>query len=539
MTKRLSHTVRRTGAIALLVCAALSGMPSAAVGQVPAQRPEPLDVEVEKVTTATQDPTVVEAAPDGRLIWTERKGTVKVLTKAGEVISAGRVAVAANSCADCTDILDEGGLHGLLLAPDFTDSGEIYLYYSVPKSKGVAPVPAKHANAGGKQADEGLFRLSRFVLSDSNVLDVASEQILFENPAEWGQCCHYGGDMEWLPDGTMVLSVGDDTNPHASNGFAPRDARPDRDAWNAERTSANPADRRGKMLRLDVRDVDGDGSLVPADNPHVNDASYDPYVYASGFRSNYRFEVDEASGALIVGNVGPDARAADANRGPEGFNEVEVVPAGGGTDHGWPRCIAANKAYKDYNWATATSGAELSCDGMTPASFSYPYNPTLDYPLINLGSGRSAIAGPVYRYKGSGSLALPPRFQNKLIFLEYSRDLAYTVPVGQAGAVDGKQMMPVASRIEGPIDATVGTDGAVYIASYGSGFYNNSNSSIMRLKCAGCTAAGSAPAQQSPASIAAGLPLAPAGVGTSLLPQGAVLGLVGLVAGMLRRRKVI
>ncbi len=458
-------------------------------GRADAQLPLPLgmlELTVETLTTDTVDPTIVEVAEDGTVVFVERKGAVKVIDADGALSTAGTIGVSANQCADCPAedfALEEGGLHGLLLYPDFAaGSGDLLLYYSVPGSLGAAPATPVHPDAGGVAADQGMFRLSRFTMDDG-VLDLASEEILLENPTEWFYCCHYGGDIEWLADGTIVLSTGDDTNPHESSGYSPHDAGDGRHAFDAMRTSQNPADRRGKILRLDVDDLDGDGSIVPADNPFVDDPAYDPLVYAMGFRSNYRIDVDPESQAILVGNVGPDARWPDPARGPEGHDEVEVVPSGGGSNHGWPMCIGDNEPYTAYDFTAGASGEAYDCSAMTPAQIHYPYTPDPQFPGLAHGVTRTAIAGPVYRYDGDGPYALPDSYQGQFLMLEYSRNSLSTVPFdADTELLDTTQLVPsLVGTLTGPIDAMVGPDGAVYVANYGAGFYNATGGSIARI----------------------------------------------------------
>ena len=516
------------------------------------------DLELEVLTTATQDPTDIAATSDGRVIWTEREGMVKVLLPDGTVVNAGQLAVSANECNNCvapdSPALNEGGLHGILLAQDFDDSGRIYLRYSVPGS--MDPV-----------TKEGIFRLSTFVLGDDNVLDLESEDVILETPAEWLQCCHYGGDIDWMPDGTIVMSAADDTNPFESNGYAPIDERPGREAFNAQRTSQNPADFRGKVLRFMPDGSVPDGSqegIQP--NPHVDDPTYNPYVYAMGFRSDYRISVDPASGTVYVGNVGPDASNPSATRGPQGYDELEVVPPGGGTNHGWPYCIGPNIPYVDYDFQSGTSGDAFSCEGMTPATVYYTYAGQAEWPQLGTSGGRTAMVGNVYDYEGDGALALPERLQNNLFFFEWSRNRVISIPVGEGGALDttklrqeipytdttpgantaaGRVEVPVtlrqAAAINHPHDTAIGPDGALYLVEYGTGFWNNTNSRISRIKCAGCEPD---PADYGLATL--GPNSAPAGPGGSDIPapgraaMWAVM-LVGALAalGLVRRRAIV
>ena len=451
------------------------------------------DLTRQVLTTQTVDPTALGVAKDGRVVFAERTGRVKVWHQDGRLVTAGRVGVdsKAGQCDDCPGRdLDEGGLHGLLLAKDFDTSGHVYLYFSVPKSVNVAPVPAKHPDARGEQETEGLFRLSRFTMQGDRLLP-ESEQRLLENPAEWFHCCHYGGDLDWLPDGTLLLSVGDDTISSQSGGFSPRDERVGQEFNNAEKTSQNLADRRGKLLRIDVDDLDGDGSLVPRDNPFVGRADADPYVYALGFRSNYRFGVDDVTGTAYVGTVGPDGKTEDPNRGPASHEDLEVVPKGGGTNHGWPRCIADNKPYNDYDWSTGVAGPKLSCEGMTPAAVWYSYNPGTTSPFVQLGLGgvcNAIMGGSVYHRPASGALRLPERFDNQLLWLEWCRGAVLSTPVKPDGQLDTAldKVKVVATGLSSPTDSTFGPDGALYVAEYAARNYNSTSSKISRIVCTGC-----------------------------------------------------
>lgn len=484
----------------LIVLVAVIGMALAMVGPAAASQMVPdaqtlvaNDLTREVLTTRTQDPTSLDVASDGRVIFAERTGRVKIWKQDNTLVEAGRIGVdsKAGQCQDCPgQALDEGGVHGLLLARDFDTTGHLYLYYSVPNSLNSAPVPAKQPKARGPQAKEGKFRLSRFTLR-GDTLDLASEVNLFENPAEWFYCCHYGGDMEWMPDGTMLLSVGDDTYSHESSGFSPRDYRPGKEYNNADLTSQNLADRRGKLLRIDVADVDGDGSLIPTDNPFIGTAGADPFVYAYGFRSNYRFGVDQKTGTAYVGTVGPDGKYADPTRGPAAHEELEVVPPGGGSNHGWPRCIANNIPYNDYNWQTGQAGGPLSCAGMTPASIYYTYQPSHTSPWVQLGTGgvcSAIMGGTVYDRPESGALSLPERFDDQLLWMEWCRGAVISTPINDDGSLDTdvSDVKVIFTGLSSPADSTVGPDGALYIAEYAARNYNSNASRISRIKCTGC-----------------------------------------------------
>lgn len=96
----------------------------------------------------------------------------------------------------------------------------MYLYYA-PKLS----TPTGDAPANGSSADftpfDGVNRLSRFVLRTDGTLDTVSETKVLDVPASRGLCCHVGGDIDFDAQGNLYLSTGDDSNPFASDGYAP------------------------------------------------------------------------------------------------------------------------------------------------------------------------------------------------------------------------------------------------------------------------------------------------------------------------------
>ncbi|WP_341251063.1 PQQ-dependent sugar dehydrogenase [Euzebya pacifica] len=537
-------------------------------------------------------PTALEVAPDGRVIVTSREGQVTVWEQDGTVTRAAFLPVDAydrqggqfdvENCPRGEECpagfnLAEGGIHGILLAPDFMTSGELYLYYTVANSLGMEPWPPKMPNArpfcddtagDGCPAsgnDEGIWRLSRFTMDlDANTIDLSTEVPLFENPAEWFYCCHYGGDMEWRNDGTLLLSTGDDTTSDHSSGYSPHDQRADWTFNSAALTSANPADRRGKVLRIDVEELESglDGPLgdgVPGDragidpNPFVDDPDADPYVYAYGFRSLYRFGYSPETDHVYAGNVGPDARNPDPTRGPAAHDEIEVVPPGGGTNHGWPFCIADNVPYNEYDFATGAAGEPFSCAGMTPAAVWYTYVPSTTSPYVQMGGGgNTALGGVAYHRPDNGALRLPEAYDDHFLWMEYSRGAVWHMPIADDGSLDNSPASLNATAngipfvlpgLSNPIDMATGPDGAVYVVESNGG-WNSISGRLTRLQCAGCTPDAAdygngveildRPAVASVAGVDGGL--------ASVLPTAGLLGLV-LVAlgglGVRRRRRVI
>jgi glucose/arabinose dehydrogenase len=446
------------------------------------------DVVYEVLAEGTNEPTQVEVASDGRIIWTERDGTINVLTPEGLRIVAAEVRPAANMCETCEPEpdylshppnrlgvggLEEGGVHGLLLHRNFAENNKIFLYRSVAGTR-------KEVARG---VFWGEFRLSTFVLDpETNLLDTSSEKVILKVPAEWDYCCHYGGDLDYLPDGTITLTTGDDVDAASSGGYGPRDKSA---PWlNGELTSANPADLRGKILRLNEDGSVPDGSEpgvranpfigMEGYNPYIKDTQknvyvgkragkpgdgwieFDPYVYAMGFKQPWRAVVHPKSGTIYVSDVGPDASADDPKRGPRGFEEINRVPFGGGTHYGWPRCMGPNWAYVDVDWKTMKTHGKLDCSarapiarpigskqpkvqGMTGATMYYPsgmcdgsenQGTTYDcdrWPIVGSG-GKTSEPTVFYSSDVAGPLALPKRYRDRMFMFEWSRSYLLTIP---------------------------------------------------------------------------------------------------------------
>lgn len=551
-------------------------------------------VEYEVLSTDARDPLFIQVAEDGRVFWVEREGRIQVLHPDGRQADVGVIPVSANACdeAYCPTEefnLEEGGLYSILLAPDFTTSGEVYLFYSVPNSMTPGPPGNVVGNAWADETvclertcdvapDFGVWRLSKFVIDADTTLVPESEQMILEVPAEWFYCCHYGGNLEWLPDGTILLSTGDDMAA-AVAAYGGRD--PNEPMGNGEQTSQNPADRRGKLLRLmpdgsvpdgsvtgiaanpylqtdadgvALRDETGNLVTKEVEHPYIPDTwddptdgitAFDPYVYTVGYKQPFRGAV-LPGGRFILGDVGPDGFLPDPDRGPRGVEELNEVPAGGGVNHGWPRCSGDNVPYHDYDYETQTSQGLLDCSQMEPAVLWYPHDVSEHWPLLGAGLVTS-IPAAFYPAGTDGALRLPAAFNDNLIYMEFSRHSVIGMPVTSDGHLVTDQTQwnviapPNGANVVGllpsrapvaPIDATVGPDGAIYFLEYGSGFYNGSGAKVSRLKCAGCTDGMSRPAT-STAAVAGGggLPSAPWGVA-------ATAAAVTLLAGVpLRRRR--
>ena len=421
------------------------------------------------------EPMSLAVLPDRSVVHTARDGTVRITDAAGNTKTAGNLNVYTH---------DEEGLQGVAADPGFATNRYLYLYYS-PKLN----TPSGDAPTTGTAADfepwKGHLNLSRFVLKTDGTLDLASEQVVLEVANDRGQCCHVGGDIDFDAAGNLYLTTGDDTNPFDSSGFAPLDERTDRNPqFDAQRSSANSNDLRGKLLRITPQ---ADGSYtIPAGNLFPpGTAKTRPEIYAMGFRNPFRMSVDKATGVVYLGDYGPDAGTTDPNRGPNGQVEFDRVTSAG--NYGWPYCTGTNtstETYNEYTFPSGPSGAKYDCAGgptnNSPRNTGLTTLPAARPSWIKyagdegsppeFGSGsESPMGGEVYRFDANlnSSIKFPQSLDGRFFAAEYGRRWIKAIEVKADGSRGVIEDFPwTGTQI---IDTDFGPDGALYVLDYGTG----------------------------------------------------------------------
>lgn len=415
------------------------------------------------------EPTEMAVLPDGNVLIAQRGGEV-VLYKASDksVKPAGKVAVYSKS-KNGSNV--EEGLLGMTIDPEFATNHYVYLFFS--------------------PADTSVNRLSRFEF-DGDSLKVASQKVVLEFYSQREICCHTGGSLAFAPGRLLFISTGDNSTPfdekgakYPSAGFAPTDDRPGHEPFDARRTSANSNDLRGKILRIHVK-TDGTydipaGNLFAPGTPNTK-----PEIFVMGNRNPYRLSVDQKTGWVYWGEVGPDA-ATDVldTRGPRGYDEVNQARKPG--FFGWPLFVGNNYAYHRWDYATGASGAlhdaaapkneSRNNTGVRdlppaqPAFIWYPYGDSHDFPQVGKG-GRTAMAGPIYhRDAFKGGAELPAYYDGKFFIYDWIRHWIMAVTLRPNG--DYEAMEPFAPRdsFSAPIDMETGPDGRIYVLEYGKAWF--------------------------------------------------------------------
>ncbi|MFD6755643.1 PQQ-dependent sugar dehydrogenase [Micromonospora gifhornensis] len=490
-------------AVAGLTAIALTATPTPTMA-APAPTSAPPDSAFQKVTLNDRpgEPMDLAVLPDRRVLHVTRAGQVWLHNPA-----TGR-----NTIAATLDVYqhDEEGLQNVAIDPGFGKGGNnwVYLYYSPPMDTPVDDPSTPDVNEGdapawGTEEDfapfRGVIRLSRFRLVKDK-LDLRSEQQIIDVPVDRGICCHVGGDIVFDSRGNLYLSTGDDSNPFESGGYAPIDERPGRHpAYDAQRSSANTNDLRGKILRIKVGAKGGytvpKGNLFKKGTPNTR-----PEIYLMGLRNPFRIELDRKSDTLFVGDYSPDARQPNPDRGPAGQGKWIAAREPG--NHGWPYCITPDQPYLDYDFATDQPGAPFNC--AAPVNDS-PHNtglrnlPPVQQPQVwydfglspqfpELGTGGiGPMAGPAYQFdrsttRGRNPSGWPAYYDGKPLFYEWTRDYVKAFDLDRRGELRGIESVLPSVVFDNPMDLEFGRDGALYVLEYGDGYFSeNPDAQLARV----------------------------------------------------------
>lgn len=435
-------------------------------------------VKVNLVHGEFTEPTELAVLPNYDILVSQRRGEFLLYKNSTKkVVDAGKLNVYSKTNTEGVNA--EEGLLGLALDPNFAKNQYVYAFYS--------PI------------EKSVNRLSRFKLVNDKIT-IATEKVILEFYSQREICCHTGGSIAFGPGGLLYVSAGDNSTPfdvpkeqYVNKGFAPLDNRDGLHQYDARRSAGNTNDLRGKILRIKVNE-DGtysipDGNLFPKGTPKTK-----PEIYVMGNRNPYRISVDQKTGFLYWGEVGPDASNDDPARGPRGYDEVNQAQKAG--YFGWPLFVGNNYAYHAYDYKTGTSGEAFNPaapinnspnnTGLTtlppaqPAFIWYPYGASAEFPEVGTG-GRTAMAGPVY-YTKPGASPYPAYYNGKLLIYEWIRGWVKAVTMGPNG--EYKSMEPFMGNISlaAPIDMEQGPDGKLYILEYGKGWFSkNPDAGIVRI----------------------------------------------------------
>ncbi|WP_299235761.1 PQQ-dependent sugar dehydrogenase [uncultured Halomonas sp.] len=285
-------TTLRSLTLALL----LGGLPLGASAQAAETLIDDLEsdhhtLRLERIAAGLEHPWSLAFLPDGDLLVSERPGRLARIDQAGQISRLEGVPEVSTR--------GQGGLLDLALHPRFGDGKHDWLYFtwSQPGSGGSATT------------------LSRARLGDDSLshIETLFEQGRFSAPGR-----HYGSRLAWLPDGTLLMSIGD------------RGREPSR--------AQDGGDHAGSVLRL--TDTGG----VPPDNPFVDDAAVLDELFTMGNRNPQGLTVAQ------------DGTPWSTEHGPRTGDELNRLV--GGDNYGWPIVSRGN------NYATNQPIGRDSAPGM-------------------------------------------------------------------------------------------------------------------------------------------------------------------------------
>jgi len=248
------------------------------------------------VVGGLEHPWAVAWLPGGDLLITERPGRLRLVR--GSVLQAEPIRGVPEVLA-----AGQGGLLDVAVHPDFATNRWIYLTYA----------------AGSAEANHTRLARARF---DGRAL--SDVQVLFAVPQRKSGAQHFGSRLLWLPDGTLLLAIGDGGNPPIELEGQPI------------RTQAqNPGSALGKVLRLNA-----DGTAARG-TPFAGKPSALPGLWSLGHRNIQGLALDQRTGKVWASEHG--ARDGDE------LNRIEA-----GVNYGWPR-VTHSREYFGPPIAPATS----------------------------------------------------------------------------------------------------------------------------------------------------------------------------------------
>jgi glucose/arabinose dehydrogenase len=249
-----------------------SSAPASSPASAPAGSLAPVAPKTVVLNTSLQSPWGMTFLPDGRMLVTQRGGSLVILSADGGSVAATVSGVPAVSTAG------QGGLLDVVLDPDFAATPWVYFSFAEPGT--------------GSEAGMVGTAVGRGRLVGTSLQDVA---VIFRQvPKVANSGVHFGSRMAFRSDKTLFVTLG-------------------------ERGQGSPAQDVTTSLGKVVR-INRDGS-IPAGN--ASPPGGRPSLWSWGHRNPQGAAVHPETGALWVNE-----------HGPQGGDELNIVTVGG--NYGWP-----------------------------------------------------------------------------------------------------------------------------------------------------------------------------------------------------------
>ena len=224
---------------------------------------------LESVAEGLNYPWSIAFLPNGDYLVSLRGGELRRVSANGEI---------GQPLANTPDsyVASQGGYFDVAIDPNFRSNQIIYLAFAHGTAK---------ANA---------TRVIKATLRSDSIENIS---VIYTLEPTKNTPVHYGGRLQFINDGTLLLTTGD--------GYNFREAAQDK------------FNQLGKVIR-----INSDGS-VPADNPFADGKRGDPKVYSYGHRNPQGITYDSITDSIYL-----------HEHGPKGGDEVNVILAA--RNYGWP-----------------------------------------------------------------------------------------------------------------------------------------------------------------------------------------------------------
>ena len=229
--------------------------------------------EAKVITKELKKPWGITSLPDGRLLVTEKGGTMRIVSKDGAI-------TAAITGIPTVDDDGQGGLLGLAIDPDFVNSRMVYWSFSEKTSGKNLTAIAK----GKLSADE---------------TKIENATVIYRAEPAYDGSLHYGGRIIFDKDGTLFISTGERSD---------KVTRPQ---------AQDLKSALGKVIRITKE------GKPAAGNPFANNSAARPELYSYGHRNVQGLALHPVTGDLWETEFGP--------RGGDELNRIEA-----GKNYGWP-----------------------------------------------------------------------------------------------------------------------------------------------------------------------------------------------------------
>jgi len=228
---------------------------------------------VDKLAEKLGAPWAVIPFPDGRLLITDRKGSMQILDANGAFVKKITGFPEVNSS-------NQGGMLDVALDPNFSKNKMIYWSYSEKNEEG------------------NLMAVAKGELNEAES-KVNNPVVIFRATPALKSTLHYGSRLVFDKDGNLFVSTGERSIPEGRK--------------QAQWLNSGL----GKIFKITK-----DGKPAPG-NPFINQKDAMPEIFAYGIRNAQSLDFHPATGELW-----------EAEFGPKGGDEVNIIKAG--KNYGWP-----------------------------------------------------------------------------------------------------------------------------------------------------------------------------------------------------------